>query len=169
VLSAVGLATVGVLAVAWTGRAPGSLIGVAMILGAVICESVFILLNKRMVQPLAPLPQTMMMTALGFVLAVPLALFEPAPIVPSLSALGPLLWYALVPTVGGFLLWYAGAARVTGGEAAAVTAVAPITAVALSALWLGETIRIGQVSGMAAVVLAIMLLALSGQKKRKPA
>lgn len=169
VLSAVGLATVGVLAVAWTGRAPGSLIGVAMILGAVICESVFILLNKRMAQPLAPLPQTVMMTALGFVLAVPLAVFEPAPIVPSLSALGPVLWYALVPTVGGFLLWYAGAARVTGGEAAAVTAVAPITAVALSALWLGETIRIGQVFGMAAVVLAIMLLALAGQKRRKPA
>ena len=41
-------------------------------------------------------------------------------------------YYALAPTVGGFLLWYAGAAR-NGAEAALFTAVAPVCAVLLAA------------------------------------
>lgn len=165
VLASVGLATTGVLAVAWTGRAPGSLIGVGMLLGAVMCESAFILLNKRMAQPLAPLPQSVMMTALGFIMALPFALMETGPLLPPMTALAPVLWYALVPTVGGFVLWYAGAARVSGGEAAAVTAVAPVTAVALSALWLGESLRGGQIIGISAVVLAILLLASAATRR----
>lgn len=158
VLVAAALATLGVIAVAWTGHAPGSLLGVLMVLGAVVCESAFILLNKRMARPLLPLLQTMMMAGMGFVLAVPLALLDSSPILPPASAFAPLLWYALVPTVAGFLLWYAGAARVSGGEAAAVTAVAPVTAVGLSAVWLGEHVHFGQVLGMIAVVLAILLV-----------
>lgn len=166
VLVAAGLATVGVMAVAWTGRAPGSLMGVLMVLGAVVCESAFILLNKRMARPLLPLLQTMMMTGMGFVLAMPLALLESSPILPPVSAFAPLLWYALVPTVGGFLLWYAGAAQVSGSEAAAVTAVASVTAVGLSALWLDERVHFGQVLGMILVVLAILLVSRPKAKQR---
>lgn len=166
VLVAAGLATLGVMAVAWTGRAPGSLLGVLMVLSAVVCESAFILLNKKMARPLLPLLQTVMMTGMGFVLAVPLALLDSSPILAPVSAFAPLLWYALVPTVCGFLLWYAGAARVSGGEAAAVTAVAPVTAVGLSAVWLGEHVHFGQVLGMIAVVLAILLVSRPKAKQR---
>lgn len=69
-------------------------------------------------------------------------------------------WYALVPTVGGFLLWYAGAARVPGSEAAVFTAVAPVTAVLLSVLLLGEELGTAQWLGLAAVAPAVLLLAL---------
>lgn len=157
---AVACATLGVLAVAWQGKSPGSLIGITLILGAVICESAFILMQKRMGTPLVPLAQATTMTGLGLVLTLPFATIEVAewalPI-PALAAVG---WYALVPTVGGFLLWYAGAARVPGSEAAVFTAVAPVTAVLLSVLVLGEEFGAAQAFGLAAVALAILILAM---------
>ncbi|MBS0465866.1 MAG: DMT family transporter [Proteobacteria bacterium] len=162
---AVLLATGGVLAVAWNGRAPtasaGLSPGVLLVLAAVVCESAFILLHKRMARPLPPLAQDTAMTGLGLLVALPLAAFElPAATLPPPNALAAVAWYALVPTVGGYLLWYAGAARVSGSEAAAFTAVAPLTAVVLAALWLGETVGARQALGAVAVLLAILVLAL---------
>lgn len=157
------LATIGVMAVAWTGSGSGSasLLGVLFILGAVICESAFILLNKRMPVPLPPLLQATAMTGLGLLVSLPVAVLDFPSTAPSSAAVAAVVWYALVPTVGGFLLWYAGAARVSGSEAATFTAVAPLTAVALAALFLHERIGATQAFGVVAVILAILTLTLS--------
>lgn len=154
------LATVGVVAVAWTGSGPASLYGILLILGAVVCESIFILLNKRMAVPLPPLLQATAMTGLGLLVSLPFACFELPLALPPLAALGAVVWYALLPTVAGFLLWYAGAARVSGSEAATFTAVAPVTAVLFAAFFLDESISVMQIVGMTAVVLAILILSL---------
>lgn len=159
-LLSVALATTGVLAVAWSGSGAASWLGAALVLGAVVCESAFILLNKRMAVPLAPLLQATAMTALGLAISAPFALLDAGHAEWTLPALGAVAWYALVPTVAGFLLWYAGAARVTGTEAATFTAVAPVTAVAGAALVLGEAVGPAQVAGMMAVLAAIALLSL---------
>jgi len=50
------------------------------------------------------------------------------------------LYYAWVGTVGGFVLWYAGAARTSSTGAAVTTAFLPVSAFALSAWWLHEPI-----------------------------
>ncbi|AXW63931.1 EamA family transporter (plasmid) [Ralstonia solanacearum] len=155
------LATVGVMAVAWTGSGSAPRVGVLFILGAVICESAFILLNKRMPVPLPPLLQATAMTGLGLLVSLPFAVLDFPVTAPSTAAVAAVVWYALVPTVGGFLLWYAGAARVTGSEAATFTAVAPLTAVALAALFLNERIGATQAFGVVAVILAILTLTLS--------
>ncbi|MCW5237432.1 DMT family transporter [Verminephrobacter eiseniae] len=159
-IASVLLATVGVVAVAWTGPGPASLSGVLLIPGAVVCESAFILLSKRMPVPLPPLLQATAMTGLGLLVSLPFAVFELPSALPATAAMVAVVWYALIPTVGGFLLWYAGAARVSGSEAATLTAVAPLTAVALAAFFLGERIGVTQVFGIAAVILAILTLAL---------
>nr|WP_329957648.1 CPBP family intramembrane glutamic endopeptidase [Bordetella petrii] len=111
-----------------------SLLGNALVFGAVVCESLFILLNKRLRQPLRPLAQSTCMTALGLGIAAAAALFE----APWAAAWPPgamlaVAYYAAVPTVAGFLLWYAGAERVSGTEAALFTAVAPVAALLLAA------------------------------------
>lgn len=164
----VALATTGVLVVAASGSSAASWVGAGFVLGAVICESAFILLNKRMAVPLAPLSQATAMTGLGLVISGPFALLDMGDAAWGLPALGAVAWYALVPTVAGFLLWYAGAARVTGTEAATFTAVAPVTAVAGAALVLGETVGPAQVAGMMAVLGAIALLSLPGKQGRVP-
>ncbi|MCD9119615.1 DMT family transporter [Cupriavidus sp. UGS-1] len=170
-LLAIGLATAGVVAVAVPGgggdSGRGTWLGNALVMGAVFCESLFILLNKRLRQPLQPLTLSTVMTAIGLAASIVPALFE-APWrhgLPS-GALTAVLYYALVPTVAGFVLWYAGSARTSGTEASLFTALAPISAVAMAFLLLGEPVGVSQLIGIACVVVAVLSLVLVG--KRNP-
>ncbi|MAD40255.1 MAG: hypothetical protein CMO30_01535 [Tistrella sp.] len=169
-LVAIALAAAGMMAVAGggaDGRGAGdggtsSLAGNLLVLGAVVCEGVFILLNKRLRTPIAPLALSTVMTGLGFIAAgLPALILErPWAAVPETAALLGVAWYALVPTVIGFVLWYAGAARVSGAEAAPFTALAPVSAVALAALVLGEAVSLPQILGVACVLAALAVLQL---------
>lgn len=177
---ALALATLGVMALALGAQAgpgtdsridhphnSGSLtasaraLGVGLLLAAVACEAAFILLHKRLQRPLPALPQSLLMSALGALLAGAAACAEaflqPAPLSLSSTAWGSLLYYAVVPTVGGFLLWYSGSARLRPSQAALTTAVAPVAALGLSVLVLGETVSPAQWLGLGAVLASIGL------------
>lgn len=167
VLGAIALATAGVLAIAFQ---PGSdaahpLLGNLLVLGAVVCEGLFILLNKRLRTPVPPLALSTTMSAFGLLTALLPALWE-APwhlqaSAQATHALVAVAYYAIVPTVGGFVLWYAGAARVSGAEAALFTALAPVAAVVFAAVLLGESVSLRQVSGIACVLAAVASLGLT--------
>ncbi|MBY5601762.1 DMT family transporter [Rhizobium leguminosarum] len=168
-LVAVALATAGVFSIAFTpGAAGGSLVGNALIFLAVVCEGLFILLNKRLKTEIAPLAQSTLMAGIGFIVAAIPAFFE-APFADgiSASAVAAVVYYALVPTVGGFLLWYAGAERVSGTEAALFTAVAPVSAVMLAFIILGEPVGLSQIAGIACVLAAVLGLAFAGSRSVK--
>ncbi|UBM11041.1 DMT family transporter [Cupriavidus metallidurans] len=164
VLLAIALAAAGVLTIVFRNDAGSahSLLGSLLIFGAVGCEGVFILLNKRIQTPIAPLALSTIMAAFGLAVAVIPAGFE-MPWMHALSgnALAAVAYYALIPTVGGFLLWYAGAARVSGAEAALFTAVAPVSAVVLAAALLGEQIGQSQIIGIGCVLVAVFSLGMS--------
>ncbi len=173
------LASLGVLAITLRPgdgageRSSTALLGNLLVLGAVALESLFILLNKRLRVPLAPLVQSTAMVALGFLLSVIPALLERAWLhqVPA-EALAGVAYYALVPTVAGFLLWYAGAARLRGAEAALFTALMPVSALVLAAWWLGEAVGWAQIAGAACVLGAVGLVSLDGRRREgavKPA
>lgn len=166
-LLAVALATAGVLSIAVTPEADGgSLSGNALIFLAVVCEGLFILLNKRLKTEIAPLVQSTLMTGIGFIVAAIPVIFE-APLAQGMSgsAVAAVAYYALVPTVGGFLLWYAGAERVSGTEAALFTALAPVSAVMLAFVILGEPVGLHQVAGIACVLAAVLGLAFAGRRR----
>ncbi|MBB4439446.1 MULTISPECIES: DMT family transporter [Rhizobium] len=168
-LLAVALATAGVLSIAFTpDAAGGSLSGNALIFLAVICEGLFILLNKKLKTEIAPLAQSTLMTGIGFIVAAIPAIFE-APFAHDMSAgaVAAVVYYALVPTVGGFLLWYAGAERVSGTEAALFTALAPVSAVMLAFIILGEPVGLSQIAGIACVLAAVLGLAFAGNRTVK--
>ncbi|MBY5736435.1 DMT family transporter [Rhizobium leguminosarum] len=168
-LLAVALATAGVLSIAFTpDAAGGALSGNALIFLAVVCEGLFILLNKRLKTEIAPLALSTLMAGIGFIVAAIPAVFE-APFAHgiSTSALGAVVYYALVPTVGGFLLWYAGAERVSGTEAALFTALAPVSAVMLAFIILGEPVGPSQIAGIACVLAAVLGLAFAGSRSVK--
>jgi drug/metabolite transporter (DMT)-like permease len=170
-LLSIGLATAGVLVVATdhSGTAGArSLVGDGLILLAVLCESVFILLNKRLRVPLPPLALSTTMAGLGLVTSLPFALWDIAHGRVTLSApafLG-VVYYALVPTVLGFWLWYAGSSRVSGAEASLFTAVAPVAAVVLSSALLGERVGMPVVAGLMLVIAAVTLTALPDTRRR---
>ncbi|WP_312995089.1 DMT family transporter [Achromobacter animicus] len=139
--------------------AQGSLAGNALIVGAVACEGLFILLNKRLRTPVAPLALSTVMAAFGLMFSAAASLIEaPWTLAFTPDAVAAVAYYALVPTVGGFLLWYAGSARVPGSEAALFTALAPLSAVMLAAGLLGEPLSVQKVAGMGCVLSAVLVL-----------
>ncbi len=169
VLLAIALAASGVLAIAFQPDAAGksSLIGNALIFAAILCEGLFILLNKRLRVPLEPLAQSTLMTGLGLMVALVPALLEAPWTAPmTSSSIWAVVYYAIVPTVGGYLLWYAGLARVAGAEAAPFTAMAPVSAVLLAFLVLGERVSLYQLIGIGAVLLAVVSLGLAQARAR---
>lgn len=170
-LAAIAAAGVGVWLMMRDAASAGgasSWLGNALILGAVLCEGLFILLNKRLRTPVPALALSTIMTALGLAFSA-LASVAESPWRLDLpgDALMAVAYYAVVPTVGGFLLWYAGAARVQGSEAALFTALAPVSAVLLAAGLLGETLESAQCWGMACVLGAVLLLGVANRSGDK--
>jgi drug/metabolite transporter (DMT)-like permease len=163
-LGAIVLATMGVLVCTVridafaAPHAGGSPLGNALVFAAVVCEALFILLNRKLRTPVAPLPLSALMCGIGFAVALLPACFEKPWSVPvDASALRGVLYYALVPTVLGFVLWYAGAARISGAEAGLTTALVPVSAVAFAALVLREPVGAAQLAGVACVLGAVLL------------
>ncbi|WP_426662896.1 DMT family transporter [Rhodanobacter aciditrophus] len=164
-LAAIALATAGVALTAAQGgasaaAAPHALAGDALVLAAVACEAAFLLLDKRLPVPVPPLAQATLMSGFGLLLALPVALVErsgqPLGHWPPAAWAG-VVWYALVPTVLGYWLWYRGAACLSGTQAAPFTALAPPAALALSALVLGEPLHAAQLAGTALVICGVLV------------
>ncbi|KVO90868.1 hypothetical protein WL21_16095 [Burkholderia ubonensis] len=167
--AAAALATAGVLLVTFTpGHAAPSmraLAGDALVLAAVACEAVFILLNRRLAVPLAPLTLSTAMSGLGFVLALVPAAFEwhaatagwTSGAIAAVVSVVSVVYYALVPTVLGYLCWYAGSARTSGTEAALFTAFAPVSAVLFAVTLFGETLNAARLAGIALVVAGVLV------------
>ncbi|WP_035202237.1 DMT family transporter [Acidovorax sp. CF316] len=164
----IALATAGVMAVAMApdgaaqGGASTRLAGIALVLAAVACEAVFILANKRLSQPIPALALSTLMSGGGLLLSVLPAwlVAQASPSSFTAAALAGVLYYAWVPTVGGFLLWYAGSARTSGVRASLATVWLPVSALLLSVVFLGESIRSWQWLGLGCVVAALLLASL---------
>jgi drug/metabolite transporter (DMT)-like permease len=161
--AAVALAAAGILVLSWQpADGTRALAGDALVFGAVVCEALFILLNKRLATPLPPLVLSTLMSAIGLLVSLPAAIAE-RPWTTSIdaAALLAVAYYALLPTVGGFLLWYAGTARVSGTEAALFTSLAPVAALLLTSVLLDEPVGWRQMAGIACVLAAVPSLALA--------
>lgn len=147
--------------VVWMTAAPqdsGSVTGNLLIGGAVACEAIFILLNRRLRASLSPLVLSTLLVSIGLAASIIPAAFEliAEPGLPIAALLGA-AYYAIVPTFFGFIAWYAGSARTTASEASMLTAVAPLAAMALSVMLLDEELGERQLAGAAAVIAAMML------------
>lgn len=169
----IALATAGVMvvvtAVAPTpGTGPASaqrLAGIGLVLGAIACEALFILANKRLSVPLPPLTLSTLMCAGGLVMSLLPAAWVGARQASTLTptALAGVAYYAWGPTVIGFVLWYAGSARTSGARAALSTVWLPVSALLLSAVVLGEPIGAAQWLGLGCVMVAMVLAVPGGR------
>jgi drug/metabolite transporter (DMT)-like permease len=166
-MAAITIAALGVLLITLRMDADGvslpslnDAIGISILLLAVACEVLFLLLNKKLATPVSALALSTLMSVFGLVLAVGPATIEmatgAAQNVTGAAILG-VVYYALIPTILGFVLWYEGAARTSASEAALFTAILPISALALASLVLGEPVTIQQGLGCGCVVLAILV------------
>lgn len=168
---ALAAAVAGVLIATGTGGAGGgSWLGRALVFGAVACEALFALLNRKMTTRLRPLMLSTLTSAFGFALSGVAALFEsPWSLHYEARALAAVAYYALVPTVVGFYLWYEGSTRVKAVEASLFTAVAPVAAIVLAGVVLGEPVTRQAVVGIAVVIGAVLFFGLHAGRARADA
>ena len=138
-----------------------ALAGNLMILGAVVCESIYVILSRRLSQTLAAIEICAYTHLIGGALMLPLG------IVPLLTfdfggvdgaTWAMLVWYALSASVFSFWLWMKGIRHVPAQLAGVFTSVLPVAAAVYGIVVLGE--RPGWAHGVAlACVLAGIALA----------
>lgn len=145
-------------------------IGIGLIFLAVLGEALFLLLNKKIATPIPALALSTLMSCFGFLLAIGPAYAEFSSGAYghiSREALIGVIYYAIVPTVIGFLLWYGGSAKTNAGEAALATAFMPVSALIFVALFLHEPISLQQIMGCLAVIIAILVGMRREEKKER--
>jgi drug/metabolite transporter (DMT)-like permease len=167
-LAIAGIAVIN-LAHAGDGGGQQSLAGNLMVLGAVCCESLYVILSRRLTQTLAPIDICAYTHLFGFLLMLPVGLpqalsFDYASVPASVWWLA--LWYGLAASIFSFWLWMKGIRHVPGSVAGVFTAVLPVAAAVYGIAFLGERPSPAHGVALACVIAGIALASL--KTKRVP-
>ncbi|TCW80515.1 EamA family transporter [Burkholderia sp. SRS-46] len=175
-LVSIALAIVGVLTInlanggaTAAGASAGSLTGNLLILGAVCCESIYVILSRRLTQTLAPIDICAYTHLFGLLLMLPLGAgamwhFDYASVPSSVWAL--VVWYGLSASIFSFWMWMKGIRHVPGSLAGVFSAVLPVAAAVYGIVFLGERPTLAHGFALACVVTGIVLASL--RVKRTP-
>ncbi|HKT97429.1 MAG TPA: DMT family transporter [Paraburkholderia sp.] len=169
VLAIAGIAVINLAHAGSGSQNPGSFAGNLMVLGAVCCESFYVILSRRLTQTLAPLEICAYTHLFGFLLMLPVGLpsalwFDYASVPASVWAL--VLWYGLSASVFSFCLWMMGIRHVPGSIAGVFSAVLPVAAALYGIAFLGERPTPAHGIALACVIGGIALASL--KTKRLP-
>lgn len=175
-LASIALAMLGIVAVnlphggASEGEpAFGSFAGNLMVLGAVCCESLYVILSRRLTQTLSAIDICAYTHLFGFLLMLPLGVkaligFDYATVPPGIWAL--MLWYGLSASIFSFWLWMKGIRHVHGSLAGVFSAVLPVAAAGYGIVFLGERPTLAHGVALACVITGIAIA--SVDVKRAP-
>ncbi len=97
----------------------------------------------------------------GLLLFLPVAIYEAAAIdftAVSWAEWLPILYYAIIVTVVGFILWFQGVQKVPASTAAVFTGIMPVSAVLLSYLILQEPFAWSHIWGGLCVLIGLILI-----------
>ncbi len=142
-------------------QAKNSITGFMLILGAVMAESVFLVLRKWVAEPLSPMAATTIICLLGLLWFLPCSAYEITQV--DLSAVSMRIWqavtyYGLVVTVLAYLFWFAGIMHVPASTAGSFTGIMPVSAICLSTLILNEQLQWFHFAGCCFVLAGIITL-----------
>ncbi|MEM5385456.1 DMT family transporter [Paraburkholderia phymatum] len=169
-LASIALAIAGVVVVnlAHADNAAGtastsSFAGNLMVLGAVCCESLYVILSRRLTQTLAPIDICAYTHLFGLLLMLPLGVsalfaFDYASTPVSIWAL--VLWYGLSASIFSFWLWMKGIRHVPGSLAGVFSAVLPVAAAVYGIVFLDERPTLAHGVALACVIAGIALASL---------
>ncbi|MEJ0004025.1 MAG: DMT family transporter [Pararobbsia sp.] len=147
----------------------GSLTGNVMVLGAVLCESTYVILSRRLTQTLSPIDICAYTHGFGLLLMLPFGIvsligFDFAAVPAQIWLL--VVWYALSASIFSFWLWMKGIRHVPGQLAGVFTAVLPVAAAAYGIVFLGERPTIAHGIALACVVAGVGIASLRSRHMR---
>jgi drug/metabolite transporter (DMT)-like permease len=123
--------------------ASGSLLGALLLLGAVFCESLYVVLGKKLSARIGPKRISALINVWGLVLVTPLALWQLPGFawnfIPQQSWVL-LVVYAISASVLTVWLWMTGMKRVPASSAGVFTVFLPVSAAAVGVMFLGEQV-----------------------------
>ncbi|WP_051775379.1 DMT family transporter [Paenibacillus tyrfis] len=147
-----------------TGTETGAAwIGNLLILLAVVSEALFAVIGKGLTGKYSPVLLSAISCTLGFLWFLPLAVYDVVRMEGLHVTAGEwsyILYYAVVVTVLGYILWYAGVKKVPGAVSGLFTAVIPVTSIVLSYFILQEQVTWRHGIGVLLVVAGIFGYAL---------
>jgi drug/metabolite transporter (DMT)-like permease len=169
------IATVGVGVISSIGTLPSAgqganpLLGDVFVFGAVIGEALWTILGKAVSGKVTPLTIASLTSFFGLILFSPFAVYQARGF--NFATVAPLSWAAVVyyglGTVGAYILWYQGVAKVHASMAGVFTGVQPVSAVILSNLLLKEPLVWSYWVGIGSVLSAIVLMERNASVSRK--
>jgi drug/metabolite transporter (DMT)-like permease len=140
VFAVAGIALVALVRQAGAPRG-GSMLGVLLLLGAVVCEASYVVIGKRLTGNVSAKRISALINLWGLALVTPLGLWQARGF--DFSVVRPATWtllvfYALAASMGTVWLWMTGLKQVPASSAGVFTVFLPITAGAVGVLLLGE-------------------------------
>lgn len=158
-----GVAVVGLLLVVGPGGGTegGRLLGDLMFLAGAACWGVYSVLARIASRRFSPVSTTLYGTALGTLILIPLALLEGGvarlQAAPADALVG-VAYLAVFGTVGAFVLFNLGVARIGAARASAFALLVPVVGVLSSVLLLGEELGPLTIVGGAIVLVGLWLV-----------
>lgn len=144
------------------GAGFSALFGYVLIFGAVLAESLFLVLRKSLRADLSALSVSFWLSLLGMVMFAPMAVYQGLSFdfaAVSLLGWGVIVYYAAAITVLAYVFWFRGIRHVPVSSAAVFTGVMPVSAVLLCALILDDPVTPWHWAGCAGVAVGILLIA----------
>ncbi len=142
------------------GDGPASLIGDAMIVGAMLCWACYTVGTKPLLARYSPFFITGLTMAIGTLVYAPFALLWLRGV--DLAAVSAPAWIGIVYSaafslVAAYIIWYTAVQRLGGGRTSMYSNVVPLVAMATAVIILHEPISTAKIVGAAAVLSGVAL------------
>ena len=151
--------------------ASGSLLGSALLLGAVTCEAIYVVLGKKLASRIGPKRISALINLWGLALVTPFALWQLPRF--SVDVIPPSSWlllviYAFAASVLTVWLWMTGLKRVPASSAGVFTVFLPISAAAIGVLVFGESFTPAQAGAFALALVGVVLASFPAKGSHSP-
>lgn len=144
-----------------SGLPTSTLLGMALVFGAVVSEAFYTLLGRQMSQETDPILVAFLAAILSLPLFLPFALIQAASFVAAAvqaTDWAAVAWYGAGTLGLGTWLWFTGISRAPAAVAAAFMGLMPVSALVLSYWLLGEAFRWVHLAGFGIVFAGVILM-----------
>jgi drug/metabolite transporter (DMT)-like permease len=175
VMGGIVCAVCGIALVSWSrpsgGMAPASWLGNLLLMGAVVCEALYVVIGKRLTGNVSATRISALVNLWGLLLVTPLGLwqalrFDFAGVAPASWWL--LLFYSLAASVFTVWLWMTGLRQVPASAAGIFTVMLPISAAAVGVVFLGERFTAIQLGAYGLALAGVVLATWPGRRLTPP-